>query len=324
MMRALGFLASLSLAVLADDTSDTTNCTLYRDPEVMILQDYTGSFMNLVDSTTASMPAFAQKLFDKYPESRVGYAAFGDKAYSPETRTNLQCFRWSQPLTNDVETFKTSVTSFDKSSILCDGEPSENGLESACYVAGPGSGFTEYTGAADDTKTRFIVLITDAPGKWGGDSTGRWAVYSQPNLVNDGPNCDISKGYAPLEEISTCLHDRGINLLVLVTDEDVAWWQTNLPELGYNETNSAAVQIDALKGTDKYVEDLFALINDQIQVVGCKQQELLPTVVPTVSTEATVAATEATSTSSSSSSSSSSVEAVDTDGLIDCCTYCLD
>eukprot|EP01053_Blabericola_migrator_P013010 Blabericola_migrator_1__13009@NODE_86_length_14718_cov_24_199236_g77_i0_p6_GENE_NODE_86_length_14718_cov_24_199236_g77_i0NODE_86_length_14718_cov_24_199236_g77_i0_p6_ORF_typecomplete_len317_score69_95Integrin_beta/PF00362_18/8_1e15VWA/PF00092_28/0_00028VWA_2/PF13519_6/0_05VWA_2/PF13519_6/1_6e04VWA_2/PF13519_6/3_4e03Ssl1/PF04056_14/0_11_NODE_86_length_14718_cov_24_199236_g77_i01232713277 len=306
----LSLLSLTFLSALADD------CGQSRSPEVMILQDSTRSFRDLIAPTLAALPDFVDKLFEKYPTSRVGFMGFGDKTSSRDSKkgksssSNAAMFQLPQTLTSDVDALKSALSSYDWQTITPNSDLPENSAEAACYAAGMG-GFTPYNGDDADAVTRFVVVITDDEGHY--SEKDNTAITDLATVAYS----DLSIGYAGLSQISTCLQERGIKLVVLVTNDNVKWWKEFLPKLGFDDTNSAAVQMDtSMTDTAQYTDTLFTIMEEQVNSISCKQEEIIGT--STTSPEPSVVASETPTTEAPA------VPGIVTSDTYDCCDLCLE
>eukprot|EP01053_Blabericola_migrator_P013015 Blabericola_migrator_1__13014@NODE_86_length_14718_cov_24_199236_g77_i0_p5_GENE_NODE_86_length_14718_cov_24_199236_g77_i0NODE_86_length_14718_cov_24_199236_g77_i0_p5_ORF_typecomplete_len318_score69_42Integrin_beta/PF00362_18/2_6e09VWA/PF00092_28/0_0047Spore_YtfJ/PF09579_10/1_5_NODE_86_length_14718_cov_24_199236_g77_i01091211865 len=317
-MRWFNSVSFLLPCALADECGQT------RSPEVMVVQDCTPSFSDLIEPTLAALPDFFDKLFAKYPSSRVGFMGFGDKATSGSSgkskgggrgggmssSADAALFQLPQTLTNDKDALESTLASYDWDTVTHGSEMPEDSAEAACYAAGMG-GFTTYSG--EDSVTRFVVIITDVQAKY--SETDNAAITDLATVQYN------TEGYASLNQVATCLHDRGINLVVLVTSDDVDWWKnTALPEMGFDDTNSAAVKMDtSMTDTAQYTDTLFTIMEEQVKSISCKQEEIIGT--STTSPEPSVVASE---TPTTEAPVVPGIVIPGTSDTYDCCDLCLE
>eukprot|EP01053_Blabericola_migrator_P013014 Blabericola_migrator_1__13013@NODE_86_length_14718_cov_24_199236_g77_i0_p3_GENE_NODE_86_length_14718_cov_24_199236_g77_i0NODE_86_length_14718_cov_24_199236_g77_i0_p3_ORF_typecomplete_len541_score87_05Integrin_beta/PF00362_18/0_008Integrin_beta/PF00362_18/4_3e12VWA/PF00092_28/0_0011VWA/PF00092_28/0_074VWA_2/PF13519_6/1_3VWA_2/PF13519_6/0_64_NODE_86_length_14718_cov_24_199236_g77_i0912810750 len=286
----------------------STECGASRTPEVMLVQDSTLSFSSIIGATLAALPGFMDKLVAKYPAAKVGFMGFGDKCASQNwwsfNYEGAKMFQLPQPLTHDIDSIKSTLAGYTYTSVSRNGDNPENSLEALCYAAGMG-GYTPYTaGDTSDTVTRFIVLITDNEAHWQKEDNPK--LTDLPHQIYDDPKL----GYPSLKQVSQCLTERGMKVVVLCTSSLVSWWEENLPKLGFNETNSAAVLLSiSVTDTNQYTQKLFSIMEEQVDAISCKEEELTPTTTTTVEMTKDVATV---------------TEAPVGGGDYDCCDLCLE
>eukprot|EP01053_Blabericola_migrator_P002660 Blabericola_migrator_1__2659@NODE_1754_length_3853_cov_6_641310_g1131_i0_p2_GENE_NODE_1754_length_3853_cov_6_641310_g1131_i0NODE_1754_length_3853_cov_6_641310_g1131_i0_p2_ORF_typecomplete_len311_score64_00Integrin_beta/PF00362_18/9_6e12VWA/PF00092_28/0_00034_NODE_1754_length_3853_cov_6_641310_g1131_i010011933 len=298
-MHPTGPLILVLAASLAQVGGDTTtgstsagDCTVTRAVELFLLQDVTGSFTHALPETLAALPGFVEPLMTKYPGMKVGMGGFGDKNTRavPGYDLGLECWTPGTPLTTDMSAFTAGINAMNVS--CCNGgDTPEDPLEAACWVAGSYGGFTPYSGSTSDPVMRVIVVITDAKAHYGDDGD------KEISDIETNWDCDL-ENYAPKSQLQSCLHNHGINLIVVAHELAYDWWKEELPKWGYDDTNSALSTLSLGDGTDvdaqAFMDTTFKAITDTLGTVTCAVEENQPPPVTTVTTQTTV--TETTET----------------------------
>ncbi|MFL9458955.1 hypothetical protein AB0758_49280 [Tolypothrix bouteillei VB521301_2] len=199
--------------------------------DVVILQDFTGSFTDDLPYHQVLLPAVVNRITNPIlapvfgTDLKLGIASFKDKPISPLGAPSDYVYKPEVALTNNSNTIKTAVLSWNTSTTTGGIDEPESQLDALLHATLDSGGGLGYRVGS----FRVVILSTDAPFHIAGDR----AAVSADTVPNNGDAViNPLEDYATISQVKTALESNNVIPIFLATSEDVPTYQNLVTQLG--------------------------------------------------------------------------------------------